>query len=83
MTLPTANDAQAKKLPYPDFGKIVTHQTINGKYRIVFERSAVKGIDGFKVEANGDEKEQVVKDAQALYEDAMRLTQPTMEVKLN
>ena len=45
----------------------VIHQTINGKYRVVFERSAVKGIDGFKVEANGDEIEQVEKDAQILY----------------
>ena len=56
---------------------------VNGKYRVVFERSAVKGIDGFKVEANGDERNQVVKDAQALYEDAIHLTQPNMEVKSN
>mgnify|MGYP001576387826 CR=1 FL=1 len=61
----------------------VIHQTINGKYRVVFERSAVKGIDGFKVEANGDDITQVIKDAQALYEDTMHLTQPTMEVRLN
>mgnify|MGYP001569190118 CR=1 FL=1 len=32
----------------------VIHQTVNGKYRIVFEQSAVKGVIGFKVEVNGD-----------------------------
>ncbi len=45
----------------------VIHQTINGRYRVVFERSAVKGIDGFKVEANGDDIEIVKKDALDLY----------------
>ena len=40
---------------------------VNGKYQVVFERSAVKGIDGFKVEANGDDIEAVGKDANDLY----------------
>ena len=46
----------------------VRHYQVNGKYRIVFERSAVKGIDGFKVEANGDDKEQTHADALILYQ---------------
>jgi hypothetical protein len=53
----------------------ITHQTINGKYRVVFERSAVKGIDGFKVEANSDEIEQLEKDAQILYNYAKKSTE--------
>ena len=52
----------------------VIHQTINGKYRVVFERSAVKGIDGFKVEANGDDIEAVKKDANDLYAYALKET---------
>ena len=58
--------------------KEVIHKTINGKYRMVIERSAVKGIDGFKVEANGDDKAELKKDASELYEDAKELT----EIKL-
>ena len=52
----------------------VIHQTINGKYRVVFERSAVKGVDGFKVEANGDDYVQTMGDAQSLYNEATRFT---------
>ena len=33
----------------------VTHTYLNSKYRIVFEQAAVKGVLGFKVEANGDD----------------------------
>ena len=50
----------------------VIHQTVNGKYRIVFEQSAVKGVIGFKVEVNGDlidivkaESEELLKWAQS------------------
>ena len=53
----------------------VIHTTVNGKYRVVFERSAVKGIDGFKVEANGDDIEAVRKDANDLYEYAIKSTE--------
>jgi len=52
----------------------VKHYQVNGKYRIVFERSAVKGIDGFKVEANDDDLDQVELFAQALYHYAIRIT---------
>lgn len=52
----------------------VIHSTINGKYRVVFERSAVKGVDGFKVEANGDDYIQTMGDAQSLYNEADRFT---------
>ena len=51
---------------------------VNGKYRVVFERSAVKGVDGFKVEANGDDIETVRKDANDLYKYAQTITK--MEV---
>lgn len=46
----------------------VRHITVNGKYRVQFEKAAsANKIDGFKVEANGDELNQVELDAQALY----------------
>jgi len=45
---------------------LVTHQTINGKYKIQYERAATKGVIGFKVEANGDDLKQVQMDALAL-----------------
>ena len=54
----------------------VKHYQVNGKYRVVFERSAVKGIDGFKVEANGDDYPQTMNDAQSLYNEAVRFTAP-------
>jgi len=45
----------------------VKHITLNGKYRIVFEQAAsTKGTLGFKVEANGDDLNQVELDAQVL-----------------
>ena len=52
----------------------VRHYQVNGKYRVVFERSAVKGVDGFKVEANGDDIEAVRKDANDLYSYAQTTT---------
>ena len=39
---------------------------LNSKFKIQFERSAVKGQDGFKIEANGDSLEQVQIDAERL-----------------
>ncbi len=51
----------------------VQHITVNGKYRVVFEKAAsANKIDGFKVEANGDDIQQVMIDAHNLYDDAMR-----------
>ncbi len=48
---------------------------VNGKYRIVIERAAsTKGVDGFKVEANGDDIELVKIDAQILYHVAQGIT---------
>ena len=53
----------------------IRHITENGKYRMVIERAAsTKGIDGFKVEANGDIKEQVLLDVLSLYKEAIELT---------
>lgn len=47
----------------------VNHITINGRYRIVFEKAAgVKTGDGFKVEANSDDLEEAQRDALALYQ---------------
>jgi len=54
----------------------IRHYQVNQRYRVVFERSAVKGIDGFKVEANGDDIEQVEFDARVLYVYANGLTSP-------
>lgn len=53
----------------------VMHKTVNGKYRMVIERSAVKGIDGFKVEANDDCMADVLEQAQYLYDRAKELTE--------
>jgi hypothetical protein len=67
--------------PYPivpvPFGQIVTYITQNGKYRIMIERAAnTKGIDGFKVEANGDIMGEVEADVSRLYAYAMAITFP-------
>ena len=52
----------------------VKHYQVNGKYRMQFERSAVKGQDGFKVEANGDDMASVESEALLLYLKAKELT---------
>ncbi len=55
----------------------VTHQTVNGKYRIQIERAAsTKGIDGFKVEVNADGLEEAFIDINALYLQAQEMTRP-------
>ena len=55
----------------------VKHINVNQRYRIMIERAAsTKGIDGFKVEANGDDKKAVKKDAQDLYQYAQGITFP-------
>ena len=54
--------------------QIVEHITLNGKFKIQFERSAVKGQDGFKIEANGDNLQQVEMDAERLLEYACAKT---------
>ena len=56
---------------------------INGKYRVIFERSAVKGIDGFKVEANGDIIDNVLADAEGLYKQVIHLTLPPKAEGIN
>mgnify|MGYP001562813643 CR=1 FL=1 len=61
----------------------VTHISPNTRYRIVFERSAVKGIDGFKVEANGDDYATTMIDAEKLYEEATRFTTPITKEVVN
>jgi hypothetical protein len=58
----------------------VKHYQINGKYRIQYERSAVKGQDGFKVEANGDDFNEVLNDADKLYQVAKCATSPVITV---
>jgi len=50
----------------------IIHEHIDQKYRMVIERSATKGVLGYKVEANGDlltgviEQVKVLKDAAEL-----------------
>ncbi len=56
----------------------VTHINQNQRYRIVIERAAsTKGIDGFKVEANGDDLLQVLADVHLLYSGAKDKTAPS------
>lgn len=46
----------------------IKHIQVNGKYRITIEKAAgVKTGDGFKVEANSDDIQQVEIDAGLLY----------------
>ncbi len=52
----------------------VKHYQVNGKYKLQLERSAVKGVDGFKCEVNGDSLEEVQAEAQKLYDYAIGLT---------
>ncbi len=53
------------------------HYQVNGRYRIMIERAAsTKGVDGFKVEANGDDIGQVQADANTLYSMAKGMTIP-------
>ena len=55
--------------------EVVNHINVGQKYRIVIERAAsTKGIDGFKVEANGDDVSQVEADIEKLYKDAQAIT---------
>lgn len=46
----------------------VLHQTLNSKYRIVFEQvgSSTKSILGFKVEANSDNLDEAQREAAAM-----------------
>jgi len=55
----------------------VKHYQVNGKYRVVFERSAVKDRDGFKVEANDDDADNALEIATILYNQATLTTKPT------
>ena len=54
----------------------VRHIQVNGRYRMQIERSATKGIDGFKVEANGDDMNGVESDVMLLYQSALVMTTP-------
>ena len=60
--------------------QIVIHK--DSKYRMVIERAAsTKGIDGFKVEANGDDIPGVQQDITTLYAFAKQLTPSNSVVK--
>ena len=54
----------------------VKHFQVDQKYKVQFERSAVKGVDGFKVEANGDQLALVEAEAVRLYLWAIDGTKP-------
>lgn len=46
----------------------VVHSTINGTYRVVFEKAAsANKVDGFKVEVNGDNLDKIKSEAAELY----------------
>jgi len=54
--------------------QVVTHQTINGKYRMVIERAAsTKGVLGYKVETNGDNLDEVVCDIKTAMNEVERI----------
>ena len=53
----------------------VKHIQVNQRYRMVIERAAsTKGVDGFKIEANGDDLATVEADANLLYVKAKIMT---------
>ncbi len=53
----------------------VNHINVGQKYRFCIERAAsTKGVDGFKVEANGDDMVQLEADIKTLYSDAKDIT---------
>ena len=53
----------------------IVHIFANQRYRLVIERAAsTKGVDGFKVEVNGDDFDDVQNQIGALYSYAKQLT---------
>jgi hypothetical protein len=54
----------------------VEHYQINGRFEVQIERSAVKGVDGFKVTAHGDDIVKVLDDVHFLQDHAERMTAP-------
>lgn len=63
--------------------QIVTHINRDSRYRVVFEQAAsTKGVIGFKVEANGDDLNQVSEQAEGLLKWAREIAPNIgMEVK--
>ncbi len=58
--------------------EIVRHEhiTVNGRFRVCFEKApSANKIDGFKVEANGDDHDQVKLDAETLYNWAIKVVE--------
>ena len=52
----------------------VKHYQVNQKYRVKFEKAAgVKTGDGFAVEANGDDLDIIISQAEALYREAQKV----------
>ena len=47
-------------------GETVTHIHQNERYEVSFERSATKGIIGYKVKAKGDDLKETFADAESL-----------------
>jgi len=64
----------------PEQCTTVTHIQPNQRYTVSYERSAVKGTDGFKVTANGDELPSVQAEATRLYLGAIATTSPTYTI---
>ena len=58
----------------------VKHYQVEQRYKVIFERGATKGVDGFKVEANGDNYGDAFTQALELYTKAVTVTTPA-EVK--
>ena len=61
----------------------IKHYNVNQRYRVTVERAAssTKQIDGFKVEANGDDLDTTKFDAADLYDYAIKITRTSICVK--
>jgi hypothetical protein len=63
--------------------QIVEHYQIHQRYKIQFERSAVKGVDGYKIEANADTLDDAMSAASSLKAYAELKTAPTIPAVTN
>jgi len=54
----------------------VIHEHKDQQYQVTFKRESTKGIDGFTVTANGDDRNKAFTDAWELYKMAKDITKP-------
>lgn len=78
--------AQIQAMAATQETKTVTNVTLNSKYRVSYKQESTKGVLGFTVEANGDDRETVASEASWLKNEALEKTtwqtmNPAPEVK--